>query len=340
MMRRAVWFSRQTNTVWSFDHAPTSRWQPGEASESLIVFELPQDLTPGDYELRLVVYDDKTQTPTVQVGVWQPEATLARLQVKAGRPLTLNPLHSCSGLPRPRSARNLCGWCDRLHGGSSVKRRLHTPLVVLLLFLAVWVPRVLALDAFVTPDERLWLFRSANFYQAISRGDFAHTFQQEHPGVTVTWAGTLGFLQLLPGYAEEASGQLARDQLEPWLREHSTIAAAAVIGCRPLVDGPLDCADYRCRLLSTAQALWSADRGVGRTFYGLGPILHRTFAVTPPGRSACQSDRVCAARFSGLAARRPTASLFRHFRSRRGPGNAHQDPRRCFAAHRRAVAPA
>ena len=84
MMRRAVWSSRRTNRVWSFDHAPTSRWQPGEASESLIVFELPQDLTPGDYELRLVVYDDKTQTPTVQVGVWQPEVTLARLQVEAG----------------------------------------------------------------------------------------------------------------------------------------------------------------------------------------------------------------------------------------------------------------
>jgi 4-amino-4-deoxy-L-arabinose transferase-like glycosyltransferase len=105
-----------------------------------------------------------------------------------------------------------------------VKHRLQTPLVVLLLFLAVWAPRAPALDAFVTPDERLWLFRSANFYQAIGRGDFAHTFQREHPGVTVTWAGTLGFLQLLPDYAKEASGQLARDQLEPWLREHSTIA--------------------------------------------------------------------------------------------------------------------
>ena len=71
-------------SLWSFDQAPTSRWRPGEASESLIDFELPQDLTPGDYELRLVVYDDKTQTPTVQVGVWQPELILARLQVKAG----------------------------------------------------------------------------------------------------------------------------------------------------------------------------------------------------------------------------------------------------------------
>ena len=86
-----------------------------------------------------------------------------------------------------------------------MRRRLRTSVVIFLLFLAVWLPRVLDLDAFVTPDERLWLYRSANFYQAISRGDFAHTFQKEHPGVTVTWAGTLGFLQLLPGYAEESS---------------------------------------------------------------------------------------------------------------------------------------
>ena len=105
-----------------------------------------------------------------------------------------------------------------------MRRRLRTSFVILLLFLAVWLPRVLALDAFVTPDERLWLYRSANFYQAISRGDFAHTFQKEHPGVTVTWAGTLGFLQLLPGYAEESSEQLVRDQLEPWLHEHTTVA--------------------------------------------------------------------------------------------------------------------
>jgi hypothetical protein len=72
--------------IWSFDHAPTGRWQPGEASESLSVFTLPQDLATGDYELRLVVYDDKTQTPTVQLGIWQPEAPLATLSVGQGAP--------------------------------------------------------------------------------------------------------------------------------------------------------------------------------------------------------------------------------------------------------------
>ena len=98
-----------------------------------------------------------------------------------------------------------------------MKRRLHTPLVVLLLFLAVWVPRVPALNAFVTPDERLWLFRSANFYQAISRGDFAHTFQREHPGVTVTWAGTLGFSSFYPAMPKKLPGNWLGNELEPWL---------------------------------------------------------------------------------------------------------------------------
>ena len=102
-------------------------------------------------------------------------------------------------------------------------RGLRTLLVLLLLFLAVWLPRVQGLDRFVTPDEPTWLYRSANFYRAISRGDFAGTFQREHPGVTVMWAGTLAFLQKLPHYAEEGPLQLGEGELEPWLRDHSTV---------------------------------------------------------------------------------------------------------------------
>ena len=62
-----------------------------------------------------------------------------------------------------------------------MKRRLQTPLLLLLLFLAVWTPRVLALDAFVTPDEPLWLYRSANFYQAISREISPIRFRRNTP---------------------------------------------------------------------------------------------------------------------------------------------------------------
>ena len=221
-----------------------------------------------------------------------------------------------------------------------MKRRLRTPLLLLLLFLAVWTPRVLALDAFVTPDEPLWLYRSANFYQAISQGDFAHTIQKEHPGVTVTWAGALGFLQRLPGYAQQGPGQLAREQLEPWLREHSTVAPLQL----------LTAARWWMVLwisLLTVAAYFPLRKLFGATIaalavivIGLGSILHRAFTAAPPGRPACHPDRLCAARLPGLAVRRRTGSLFRPFRSRRGPGLPHQDPRAGFDANGWTVAPA
>lgn len=55
---------------------------------------------------------------------------------------------------------------------------------LLLILLALTLPRGAQLARFVTPDEQLWLTRSANFYEALSRRDYAATFQREHPGVT------------------------------------------------------------------------------------------------------------------------------------------------------------
>ena len=41
-------------------------------------------LPPGDYELRMVIYNFETQVPTVEVGVWEPEFVLARLLLSEG----------------------------------------------------------------------------------------------------------------------------------------------------------------------------------------------------------------------------------------------------------------
>lgn len=100
----------------------------------------------------------------------------------------------------------------------------RTALLLLGLFLAAWVPRVLALDAVVTIDERKWLARAANFYQALSHEEWAATFQREHPGVTVMWAGMAGLLQHFPTYAAVAPGQFAwdREHLEAWLTQNTT----------------------------------------------------------------------------------------------------------------------
>ncbi len=80
------------------------------------------------------------------------------------------------------------------------RQALRTFWIMVVLFFCAWIPRVVALDAFVTVDERKWLARSANFLYALAHGDFANTFQREHPGVTVMWAGALGILQKFPDY--------------------------------------------------------------------------------------------------------------------------------------------
>ncbi|NIO70896.1 MAG: phospholipid carrier-dependent glycosyltransferase [Anaerolineae bacterium] len=90
------------------------------------------------------------------------------------------------------------------------------------LFLLALVPRVMGLDIFITPDERLWIERSVQFLSAISIGDFAGTFQTSHPGVTTKWCGSAGIvakyllLRLNPSAGAEAS--LHADNLGEFLR--------------------------------------------------------------------------------------------------------------------------
>lgn len=45
-----------------------------------VPLEFPDDLSPGEYELRLIVYDAETLQATVTMGTWEPEVVLARLQ--------------------------------------------------------------------------------------------------------------------------------------------------------------------------------------------------------------------------------------------------------------------
>jgi hypothetical protein len=81
---------------------------------------------------------------------------------------------------------------------------------VVLLLAVILLPRAVALDRLVTPDEAHWLTRSGNFYYALSRGEFADTYQIEHPGVLTMWAGMLAFVSHYPTYSDEVPGQLNR----------------------------------------------------------------------------------------------------------------------------------
>ena len=61
--------------------ARTSQWAAEEAVDTLFHLELSDDLLPGEYELRMIVYNTETLTPTVEIDVWEPEFVLARLRL-------------------------------------------------------------------------------------------------------------------------------------------------------------------------------------------------------------------------------------------------------------------
>lgn len=64
---------------------PTSRWSAQEPVDTWFSIDIPRELAPGVYELRLVVYNIETLTPTVEIDVWKPDVLLARLQWGDGR---------------------------------------------------------------------------------------------------------------------------------------------------------------------------------------------------------------------------------------------------------------
>jgi hypothetical protein len=134
-------------------------------------------------------------------------------------------------------------------------------ILTLLLALAIWLPRGLALDRFVTPDEPKWLARSGNFFLALAQGDPAGTFTREHPGVTVTWIGMAGLSWQYPEYPEETPGRLTdSSQVEQVLRDHGKEPLAVLATGRALMVIAI--------LAVLLAAFWQAAR-----LAGIGPAL-------------------------------------------------------------------
>ena len=77
-------------------------------------------------------------------------------------------------------------------------KKLHTfgqrVAVSIGLFVLALVPRALALNAFLTPDERRWLSRSVKFLTALLYQDWAFTLRKGHPGVTTMWTAVAGLM--------------------------------------------------------------------------------------------------------------------------------------------------
>jgi 4-amino-4-deoxy-L-arabinose transferase-like glycosyltransferase len=119
-------------------------------------------------------------------------------------------------------------------GDSVVGRRTERPASMLPRVLAVLAVIVLAfpirgleLDRVVTPDEPLWLGRSANFRNAVAHGDLDATYQNAHPGVTVMWLGALSLVWSVPDYGTRVPGQISE-------RNVNVGRVLTQIGVRPL----------------------------------------------------------------------------------------------------------
>lgn len=139
--------------------------------------------------------------------------------------------------------------------------------LLIFLFVATWLPRVLALRAFVTVDERKWLNRAGNFFVALGNGDWAATFQKEHPGVTIQWLGLFGYLTRFPDYARWIGGAVTDDVLEQRLWASGLMT-------------PLDllAAGRWWVTLAIALAIVAIFRPLRRLF-GTGPALTATLFV-------------------------------------------------------------
>jgi hypothetical protein len=87
--------------------------------------------------------------------------------------------------------------------------KLGSLFALALIVICIALPRSLVLNRYATPDEPLWLMRSANFFEALVQGHFADTYQKVHPGVTTMWAGAIGYLLEFPDYVKYGPGQQA-----------------------------------------------------------------------------------------------------------------------------------
>ncbi len=70
---------QQDEVLTDRDSMTTSQWSAHEPVDTWFSIEFLSHMPPGEYELRLVVYNIRTLTPTVEIDVWEPDILLARV---------------------------------------------------------------------------------------------------------------------------------------------------------------------------------------------------------------------------------------------------------------------
>lgn len=60
-------------------------------------------------------------------------------------------------------------------------------MLLFVIFVVALLPRILQLDAFISPDEPRWLENTLGFREGLATGNFSSLYQQPHPGITNMW---------------------------------------------------------------------------------------------------------------------------------------------------------
>lgn len=108
---------------------------------------------------------------------------------------------------------------------------------LVLVLTAFLVPRLSEVDRLVTPDEPIWLARSANYYEAVATGDPGSTYQFAHPGVTVMWLGAAGYWWAARDYPDLVDGQISQRQnrIAMVLEEQGRDPLAVLVAARQML---------------------------------------------------------------------------------------------------------
>jgi len=143
-------------------------------------------------------------------------------------------------------------------------------LAIVTLFLAVRLP---GLGRFVTTDEALWFLRSANFCLAVERGDWAATFQSEHPGAVTLWAGASAFMRYTPDLPEQVPADEIHDTTLLQLLENRGLNPANVLSTARLALVLLHTAAFALLGLFAFRQLGAAPASVGLLLLAGAPFV-------------------------------------------------------------------
>ncbi len=95
-------------------------------------------------------------------------------------------------------------------------------LIAALVVASMILPRAANLTQFTAADEPFWLVVGANYYYALTHGEFENTVYEYHPAVTTMWIGAAAMLIYFPEYRGIMDGYFQQEKttFDTYLIEH------------------------------------------------------------------------------------------------------------------------